>query len=139
MPYPAPPGITGSACTLAAPHKASAAANKVVGLMARRKCAWVGERLAGFINSILREVERQCRMARRSDRLGGERGRRTFESVGTERNYREIPDTGRKRRDLKTGVGRIRDQDTVVEIRTAAAIENAIPGEIVERLATHFR
>src|SRR6187399_2578185 len=57
MPYPAAPGITGSACTLAAPHTASAVANKVAGLIARRRGEWVCERLAGFIETILREME----------------------------------------------------------------------------------
>jgi hypothetical protein len=49
MPNPAAPGITGSACTVAAPHKVSAVANKVAGLIARRKGVQVDERLAGFI------------------------------------------------------------------------------------------
>jgi hypothetical protein len=58
MPNPAEPGITGSACTLAAPHKASAVANKVAGLMARRMGAWVCEWLEGFMRTILKEFEK---------------------------------------------------------------------------------
>src|SRR6188508_197173 len=132
MPYPAAPGITGSACTLAAPHTASAVANKVAGFIARRKNALVCERLAGFIETILREIEKQWRMTKRSNRLAGERGRRAFQAVGTDGNHREIPDTGRECGELITGSGRIRDQDAVIEIRTAAAVKDAVPGEIVE-------
>jgi hypothetical protein len=46
-----------SACTVAAPHKASAIANKVMGLVARRNGARACERRAGFIRTILGKME----------------------------------------------------------------------------------
>src|SRR5690349_2812118 len=138
MPNPAPSGITGTACTLAAPHNANAVANKVAGFMARRKDAGVCEWLAGFIAGDPRRNVRTVWFGR-SDGLAGDCGWWSFESAGTDRNHLEIPDAGRETGELITGRGRIRDHHALVEIRTVAAIPDAIPGEIVERFATHFR